>query len=325
MIVNFERDYRATTFLPDSASGIFYPGWDATFSSDENGEGRFFATFGLGSPFPEDMKLCAAANGMWPVTSPDAGRTFQGGLEAISVYNRKPSTSIPLMDEEIGYHKDSPYVRDFKNNESLGWDGEQGPFIQKIPQEPGKCFVNFTDIARADYVANCLDTNIGFDMSKLRHLDSNEVLSRMDALRHCVRTIDSKILRSKKVQYTKYWLVNATAVTDWNDNFKAHCIPISFIGNDNNWVKAGNRLDKEGYLFVFVLINDAKGSIDRFDCKYSKRRIQEVKELCVCKIEKKNVCVEEERNKRKPYKMVWCSLKGNFDQINPDNIKWRNG
>lgn len=324
MAINFERDYSATTFLPDSASGIFYPGWDATFSGNEKDNERFFATFGLGSPFPEDMKLCAAANGMWPVTSPDAGRTFQGGLESIKVYNRKPSTSIPLMDDEIGYHQKSPYVVDFDNKASFGWDGEQGPFIQKIKQEPGKCFVNFTDIARADYVANCLDPKIGFDMSKLRMLESSEVLSRMDALRYCVRTIDRKILQSKKVQYTKYWLVNAVAVSDWK-NFDADCIPMSLVGNDNNWLRGGEKLNKEGYLYIFALINNGKESIDRFDDDYSKRRIQEVKELCVCKIEKKNLCRKEERSRNNPYKMVWCSLKGNFDKINPSQIQWRNG
>ncbi|MGN7864110.1 hypothetical protein [Chryseobacterium sp. 22458] len=322
--INFKRDYKATTFLPDSASGIFYPGWDATFSSDEKDKDRFFATFGLGSPFPEDMKLCAAANGMWPVASPDAGRTFQGGLEPITGIGRKPSTSIPLMDEEIGYHKYSPYVQDFSHDPSFGWDGEQGPYIQRIATEGGKRFVNFTDIARADYVENCLNPKIGFDMSRLRELDSKEVISRMDALRHCVRRIDRKII-FKHVQYTKYWLVAAMPVSDWKTGFKADCIPKSFIGKDNNWIKGGRCLEKEGYLFIFALINNAEKSIDCFDENDSKRRIQEIKELCVCKIEKKNLCDPEIDNADQPYNLTWCSLKGDFDRIAGENIKWYNG
>ncbi len=62
-----KRDYQANTFLSDSGAFVFAPGWDATYSSQSEEGFRFLATFGLGSPFPEDMKLCAAANGMWPV------------------------------------------------------------------------------------------------------------------------------------------------------------------------------------------------------------------------------------------------------------------
>lgn len=100
---------------------------------------------------------------------------------------------------------------------------------------------------------------------------------------------------------------------------------MSLVGNDNNWLRGGEKLNKEGYLYIFALINNGKESIDRFDGDYSKRRIQEVKELCVCKIEKKNLCRKEERSRNNPYKMVWCSLKGNFDKINPSQIQWRNG
>ena len=35
------------------------------------------AAYGLGSPFPEDSKLCAALSAFWPAVAPDAARTFR--------------------------------------------------------------------------------------------------------------------------------------------------------------------------------------------------------------------------------------------------------
>ena len=57
-------------YLPDAASGLFAPGWDV---SRDNGH---LAPYGLGSPFPEDSKLCAPLSSFWPAVAPDASRTF---------------------------------------------------------------------------------------------------------------------------------------------------------------------------------------------------------------------------------------------------------
>src|SRR5262245_27860495 len=100
--------HRTTTYLSDGCSGVFAPGWDVTFS--EVDDVRFYATYGLGSPFPEDVKLCAAANAFWPAASPDAARTFNHG-----------PTAIPMLDSELGYHRDNP--RRNGGPISFGWDG----------------------------------------------------------------------------------------------------------------------------------------------------------------------------------------------------------
>src|SRR5215475_13888047 len=89
-------------------------------SGDE--EGNYLAAYGLGSPFPEDAKLCAALNSFWPAAAPDASRTF-----AVQY----APTAIPLLDCELGYHKDHPLVRQRRAKRSHGWDGEQGPFFEK--------------------------------------------------------------------------------------------------------------------------------------------------------------------------------------------------
>jgi hypothetical protein len=86
---------RTTSFLTDACSNEFAPGWDISFAEDD--AGKYYATFGLGSPFLEDVKLCAAANAYWPAASPDAGRTF----------HRSP-TAIPMLDSELGYHPSHP-------------------------------------------------------------------------------------------------------------------------------------------------------------------------------------------------------------------------
>jgi hypothetical protein len=62
------------THMPDHAAGVMAPGWDT--SRDElDGHGHF-AAYGLGSPFPEDQKLCAALSAFWPAATPDTTRFY---------------------------------------------------------------------------------------------------------------------------------------------------------------------------------------------------------------------------------------------------------
>lgn len=302
--VNFRRDYKNTSFLPDTTSGIFYPGWDATFSNSTDPSERFLATFGLGSPFPEDMKLCAAANGMWPVASPDAGRTFQGSLSRIPGFNRKPSSSIPLMDDELGFHPKSPHVANGKKP-SFGWDGEHGPYLT---YDDNKILsVNFTDIGRADYVHNILDPATGFDMSKLRNLESAELIQRMECLRKCVRAVDKRIIGAQKVEFTRLWLVSAEKVNEWSKGASASGIPSNLVGRNNNWAKSDKNLTGAGYLFVFATTSERELE-DELEHEASKRRNQWCKTIAVCK-----VTVD---------KIVWCRLSGSFPK-QPSSIKWQ--
>ena len=64
--------------LPDDGAGEFAPGWDV--SLDFKGPGGtgivHLAAYGLGSPFPEDVKLCAALSTYWPAVAPDVYRTM---------------------------------------------------------------------------------------------------------------------------------------------------------------------------------------------------------------------------------------------------------
>jgi hypothetical protein len=184
------------SFLPDTSSKVFYPGWDATYGG--NHPTLYLTTLGLGSPFAEDMKLCAAANGMWPVASPDAARTFQGALESLPGIGA-PSTSVPLLDDELGYHPSSPASLDYGQSPRTGWDGEHGPFIG----DTGAVFtVDFADIVAVDYVRNALEDKL--DGSVLRSISTEELIARMHALRNAVKAV-----RGKKVSKAKLWLIGA--------------------------------------------------------------------------------------------------------------------
>jgi hypothetical protein len=118
--------------LPDDAAGIFAPGWDV--SVDRTPDGRtHLAAYGLGSPFPEDSKLCAALSAFWPAVAPDAARTFAPGTGWPTV--------APLTDEEIGIVGDVP------------WDGIPGPRLVHLD---GADVVEYPSFPHADYVTNTL-------------------------------------------------------------------------------------------------------------------------------------------------------------------------
>jgi hypothetical protein len=113
--------------LPDGAAGIFAPGWDTSF--DTTAGVRHLAAYGLGSPFPEDSKLCAALSAFWPAVAPDAGRSFSTVFPTVS----------PLTDEEIGSIGDLP------------WDGVPGP----RPAAPADV-AEYASFNHVDYVRNAL-------------------------------------------------------------------------------------------------------------------------------------------------------------------------
>ncbi|KVD30714.1 hypothetical protein [Burkholderia ubonensis] len=183
---------RMTSFLSDASSGVFAPGWDVTYAG--NRRRTFLATFGLGSPFAEDIKLCAASNSFWPAVSPDASRTF----------NRADApTAIPMLDHELGLHPCHPLVaRGDESNTRRGWDGEYGPYLTPDGR------VDYADIERSDYVANALHGEMLY--GAFEHVDSAELIRRISALRHAVAACDN----GQTPSHTKLWLVSARALRE---------------------------------------------------------------------------------------------------------------
>jgi hypothetical protein len=265
------RAYWAVNSLPDTVSFVFAPGWDVTYSSsDDEPKVTFLASYGLGSPFPEDMKLCAVANGMWAGSSPDASRTFFPDLEKFPLLGR-PATAVPLLDDELGYHPASPAVEDHGGDAKFGWDGEFGPFVRIEADSFG---VDFADMLLSDYVTNA---SAGlFDLGRMRLLSASETLVRMSALARCIKTLPG----ADRVRSTEMWLVSAEAVENWQDGAVGLGVPAAFALHDaRNRVAAAPGIAGKGWLFLF-----ARSKGEPMASPHAKRRFQKCKAFYLCQV-----------------------------------------
>jgi hypothetical protein len=128
-----ESEVERHEWLPDAASRVFAPGWDV--SQDRTNGVAHLAAYGLGSPFPEDAKLCAALSTFWPSVAPDVARVFEPNAIGASW-----PTVAPMTDEEVGIAGNEPV------------DGYPGPRLL-----PSGTEVEYTAFARADYVESALN------------------------------------------------------------------------------------------------------------------------------------------------------------------------
>jgi hypothetical protein len=143
-------------YLPDAASGVFAPGWDVSFDNTRGVD--HFSAYGLGSPFPEDSKLCAAISSFWPAVAPDAGRSFWwSSKQPPGVF---PTVS-PLTDSEIGE----------ANN--LTWDGYNGPIVNHTDSS----IITYLKSDYIDYVNNMIENK--FTLSRTGKVDFDEYRARI--------------------------------------------------------------------------------------------------------------------------------------------------
>jgi hypothetical protein len=139
--------------LPDDAAGVFAPGWDVSVDGAP-GAPEHLAAYGLGSPFPEDSKLCAALSAFWPAVAPDAARTFEPA--------RDWPTVAPLTDEEIGVVGGLP------------WDGVAGP---RPADGSATGAVDYPGLDHTDYVVNALRGR--FSLALTGRIQEHEYQSRV--------------------------------------------------------------------------------------------------------------------------------------------------
>lgn len=231
---------RSVSYLPDNASNVFFPGWDV--SRGKEGTLIFNAAYGLGSPFPEDAKLCAALNSFWPAVAPDASRTFNVFFAP---------TAKPLLDRELGYHPDHPRVGSGEVRSEIGWDGEQGPFFETID---GMLFANFANKDRSDYTANALAGLLRVSLTV--NADANELIRRMEALRACIRVLPPN---NDFVSTTGLFLVVAEDVENW--------------GTRND--RGDQSLQGPGYLFVFAVLEDPEKEDPAGNVRRRRSRVQQ--------------------------------------------------
>ncbi len=125
---------RRESTLSYRATNLFGPGWDTSedFNRDvKSPNGTFhLATYGLGSPYPEDTMICAATGALWPGAVPDVTRLFSPHLY--------PSVT-PILDSDIG------------------WDGLPQPQVTQSGTILYKVF------AYADYVKSIADASIAYE------------------------------------------------------------------------------------------------------------------------------------------------------------------
>jgi hypothetical protein len=149
---------RRHAHLPDDAAGVFFPGWDA--SLDTKGGVQHLAAYGLGSPFPEDSKLCAALSTFWPAVAPDVTRTMDPAMNA-----NLSGTVAPMTDAEIG------------RIGGLPWDGVEGP-IETV--SGGQPIAEYNSFVNADYVRTALANK--FTMRLTSKIDFKEYTDRVLAM-----------------------------------------------------------------------------------------------------------------------------------------------
>jgi hypothetical protein len=152
------------SWLTDAAAAVFDPGWDV--STDVSQGVRHMAAYGLGSPFPEDVKLCAALSTFWPAVAPDSARTFQPNALDTS------PTVAPLTDEEIGL------------NGGIPWDGVVGPRITTVA---GAQLVECEEFDHVDYVEAALAKK--FTLVQTGAVDTREYEARVLAVARSYRAL----------------------------------------------------------------------------------------------------------------------------------------
>ena len=245
--------YNTTHYLSDEASDIFAPGWDVTYTRDTLFSAAYYHTAGLGAPFLEDVKLCAAANGMWPAASPDAARTFK----------RKTRTALPLTDQELGLSPESVLVQNGEA-ETVGWDGEYGPYFT---YSDNKLVVNYASIERSDYLTNYMTGR--FDFSCLRQINRSEVDARMSVLAQA----NKELLQGKDLDKSSYWLVSFVKVMNWTAYSTYANLPADII-EVSNLTKEFLSQKGDGYFLIF-----AKYSTDSILTENLRRKIQPIDSL----------------------------------------------
>lgn len=193
--LNKQRKQFVST-LPDAAANYYEPGWDVARSQDADGH-LFLTTFGLGSPFPEDAKLCAALNSFWPAAAPDASRTFmQSGYADRHAAVRRGTWPASWQSARAWGCRQT-------------WLGRRIRPVHRTGR--ALSMINFASLDRSDYVSNALEGMMG--VAALAHIDSGEMIARMTALQRVIKAVPPK---KDFVSTTPLWLVSAQGVADWS-------------------------------------------------------------------------------------------------------------
>lgn len=156
--------------LPDNSPGVFDPGWDASastyYNNPEEPLTRYLQNYGLGTPFVEDVKLCAALGSYWPAIAPDSTRSF-APVKRAPGFDYPWPTVVPLTDLETG-------IEPFPGDVYMPWDGIRGP---RVVTREGRRYAAYANIERVDYIT--LPNRM--TAARLALVGLNETISRVMA------------------------------------------------------------------------------------------------------------------------------------------------
>ena len=155
------------THLPDDAAGLFAPGWDVSIVKTGVDDLEQFASYGLGSPFPEDAKLCAALSAFWPAVAPDIARSVEPPFSSVQ------RTVVPLVDEEIGI-----------GTNAVAWDGLDP--LKELTDE-----LEYPSMQHADYVRKSLSGE--FSLSVTGRISTQGYIDRILATAMLYRTLSNHL------------------------------------------------------------------------------------------------------------------------------------
>ena len=174
--------------LPDAAAGVFAPGWDVGLVNykTDGGDLKHLAAYRLGSPFPEDAKLCAALSSFWPAVAPDSAQSFEP-------HDGAGPTIKPMLDQEIG------------KGVGVAWDGTPAP---KKYTEGNATHIAYQAYLYSDYTENALAGK--FSLAQTGKVDSHEYQRRVDAFRRVKLSLGNAV---------DDWVIEAFNIAsqdDWN-------------------------------------------------------------------------------------------------------------
>ncbi|MEA2554162.1 MAG: hypothetical protein QOJ65_2338 [Fimbriimonadaceae bacterium] len=200
-------DIARHSHMPDDAAGFFAPGWDV--SHDELGGVLHLAAYGLGSPFPEDAKLCAALSTFWPAVAPDSSRTFG---------NAQGATVSPLTDAELGVANNLP------------WDGIAPPKALKIG---GQDVAEFAEFDHGDYVRSALDGNLNLFLTSVVTVD--DYRERVVRMLNVYAALGIDVKGTDKFNEKRAWIVHSFRKLTSEDSelhearLAAHGVPMGTV------------------------------------------------------------------------------------------------
>lgn len=178
--------------MPDGAIGMYDPGWETSqgiyYRARDLPLQKFLAGYGLGSPFIEDAKLCAALGAYWPGVAPDSTREYQPDKMIGGVVYPYP-TIAPLTDVEIGstpledgqfmpwdgVHGPRATTIEGRQVAFMPWDGVRGPRATTFRDRP---VAAYTDATRVDYI----DMVGTMTAALTSRIDTEEYLARILAM-----------------------------------------------------------------------------------------------------------------------------------------------